>query len=158
MQALPCKNKTKEKQHPPTQAPTDPPPTHLCIEHAPRVAAVHDLITVLLEADLVKGTADVRHGHVREGRGVTLRTRQHTHLFFFFFSEVFFFASQSDSQTVSQTARQRDSETERQRDRQQGEQKYTTTPSMPHSTYLLIKITINPDSGKGTKGASKMFP
>lgn len=55
--------------------------THLCVEHAAGVAAVHHFVPVLLEADLVKGAAHVSHGHVREGRRVTLRPRQHTHLF-----------------------------------------------------------------------------
>lgn len=60
---------------------TDHTYTHLRVEHAARVAAVHDLVAVLLEADLVQGAAHVRHGHVREGRGVAFRSRQHAHLF-----------------------------------------------------------------------------
>ena len=53
---------------------------HLGVEHAPRVSAIQHLVPVLLETDLVESVADVGHRHVRERSGVTLRPRQHAHL------------------------------------------------------------------------------
>ena len=63
---------------PPT--PTHP-ATHLRVEHTARVSAVHDLVSVLLETDLVQGAADVGHGDVGERGCVTFCARQHTDLY-----------------------------------------------------------------------------
>lgn len=53
----------------------------LSVEHASCMSTVEHLIPVLLETDIVEGTADVGHRNVCEGSGIALRTRQHTNLF-----------------------------------------------------------------------------